>query len=58
MPEVDGLAVVHISRDGTDLYEVADPALAWQQFQHVAWIAKQTDAVKNQITEPTYLENA
>jgi hypothetical protein len=56
MPEVDGLAVVHISRDGTDLYEVTDPALAWQQFQHVAWVAKQTDAVKNQITEPTVLE--
>ncbi len=57
MPEVDGLAVVHISRDGTDLYEVADPALAWQQFQHVAWIAKQTNAVKEQITEPTYLDS-
>jgi len=58
MPEVDGLGVVHVTPDGTDLYLVADPELAWKQFQHVAWIAKQTDAVKSQITEPTYLENA
>jgi hypothetical protein len=56
MPDVDGLAVVHVTRYGTDLYEVADPDLAWKQFQHVAWVAKQTDAVKNQITEPTVLE--
>jgi hypothetical protein len=56
MPEVDGLAVVHITPDGTDLYEIADPDLAWKQFQHVAWIAKQTNAVKEQITDPTVLE--
>jgi hypothetical protein len=56
MPDVDGLAVVHITPYGTDLYEIADPEMAWKQFQHVAWIAKQTNAVKEQITEPTVLE--
>jgi len=56
MPEVDGLAVVHVTQYGTDLYEITDPELAWKQFQHVAWVAKQTKAVKNQITEATVLE--
>jgi hypothetical protein len=56
MPEVDGLGVVHIRPTGTDLYLIHDRYAAWRQFQHVAWIAKQADAVKAQITEPIYLE--
>ena len=56
MPDVDGLAVVHVTAYGTDLYEVADPDQAWRAFQHVAWVAKQTDAIKKQISEPTTLE--
>ena len=53
LPEVDGLAVVHITSTGSDLYEVADPASAWTAFKHVAWLASQMDAIKAQITEPT-----
>jgi hypothetical protein len=53
VPEVDGLAVVHITETGTDLYEVADPASAWTAFKHVAWLATQMDSIKAQITEPT-----
>ncbi|MGH3504489.1 MAG: hypothetical protein ACRDQA_26855 [Nocardioidaceae bacterium] len=52
MPEVGGLAVVHITPTGTDLYRIQDADAAWKQFQHVAWVAKQTDAIKSQITEP------
>ncbi|HET7326989.1 MAG TPA: hypothetical protein VFJ14_06835 [Nocardioidaceae bacterium] len=52
MPEVDGLAGIHITPTGTDLYRVADPDLAWRQFRHVAWVASQTDAIRNHITEP------
>ena len=52
VPEVDGLAVVHITPTGTDVYRIADPDLAWKQFRHVAWVAGQTDAIKNHITEP------
>ena len=56
MPDVDGLAVAHVRQDGTDLYEIQDPEAAWKQFQHVQYVAKQVEAVKNQVTEPTYLE--
>jgi hypothetical protein len=56
MPEVDGLAVVHVTPDGTDLYEIADPELAWKQFQHVAWVAMNADAIKKQIGDLTYFD--
>lgn len=52
MPAVDGLAVVHITSTGTDLYEVTDPELAWKQAQHVMWVGRQEDAIKAHITEP------
>lgn len=51
-PEVDGLAVVHVTPTGTDVYRIADPEQAWKQFRHVAWVASQVDAIKNQIGEP------
>jgi hypothetical protein len=54
MPEVHGLGVVHITPNGTALYLVADPAEAWKSFQHVAFVAKNTDSIKKQITEPLY----
>jgi hypothetical protein len=53
MPEVDGLAGVHVTPTGTDLYRIADPDLAWKQFRHCAWLASQADAIKNQIGEPS-----
>lgn len=54
IPEVERLGVLHIRADGTDLYPVADPAHAWKCFQHVSFIAKQMDLIKQQITEPAY----
>jgi hypothetical protein len=53
MPTVHGLGVVHITESGTDLYEVAAPLEAWDQFRHVMWVAKQTENIKTQINEPT-----
>ena len=53
MPEVDGLATVHVTPTGTDVYRVSDPALAWKQFQHAAWVARQADAIRDQITTPS-----
>lgn len=52
VPEVDGLAVVHVTPTGTDVFRIADPDLAWKQFRHVAWLASQTDLIKNQIGAP------
>lgn len=49
MPQVDSLAVVHITPTGSDVYRVADADLAWKQFQHVAWVASQQQAIKDQI---------
>lgn len=53
MPDVDGLAVVHITPTGTDLYAVADPDGAWKSFTHVQYVAKRIDSIKSHITEPT-----
>jgi hypothetical protein len=55
MPEVDGLGVVHITPNGTEIYLVNDPAEAWKAFTHVAWVAKNVENIKKQIAEPVYL---
>lgn len=52
LPEVDGLAIIHITPTGTDLYEVRDPAEAWKDWLHVAWVAKAEDRIKTQISNP------
>lgn len=54
IPQIDRLGVLHVRADGTELYPVKDPEHAWKCFQHVAWVAKQVDAIKAQITEPMY----
>jgi hypothetical protein len=52
IPEVDSLAVVHVTPTGTDVYRIADPEAAWKQFRHCAWLAGQADAIKDQIGAP------
>lgn len=54
VPEVERMGVLHVRGDGTDLYPVRDPGHAWKCFQHVQFMAKQMDAIKDQITEPMY----
>lgn len=52
-PEVDGLAIVHVTPTGTDVYRVGDPEAAWKDFRHCAWVASRQDAIKNHIGEPS-----
>jgi hypothetical protein len=52
LPESDGLAVIHITPHGTELYEVNDPAAAWKDWLHVLWTAKAEQRIKDQIGNP------
>lgn len=53
VPEVDSLAVVHVTPTGTDVFRIADADLAWKQFRHVAWVASQQQSIKDQISLPS-----
>jgi len=53
MPEVDSLAVLHVTPTGSDLYRIKDPETAWRDWLHVAWVAKSTDRIKSQIGDPS-----
>lgn len=52
MPRIDRLGVVHVTPTGTSLYEVADPAAAWKDAQHVMWVARAKDRIENYLGEP------
>lgn len=52
MPEVDGLAVIHLTPTGADVYRVHDADLAWKQFRHVAWVASQVDVIRDCLGDP------
>ena len=52
MPEVDGLAVVHITEYATELYRFTDAEAAWKDWLHVLWVARAEDRIKAQITSP------
>jgi hypothetical protein len=52
IPAIDRYGVVHISPGETQLHEVKDPAKAWKDFLHAAWIANAADRIKNYLTEP------
>jgi hypothetical protein len=56
MPPVDGLGVVHVQDGVTELYEVAAPGKAWEQFQNVVIAARTLDEIAKQISTPTTLE--
>lgn len=49
MPDIDRLGIVHIRPDGSDLYEVQDPEAAWKDFLHIAYVAKASDRIKEQL---------
>jgi len=53
LPKSDGLAVIHITPAGTELYEVNDPAAAWKDWLHVLWTAKAEQRIKDQIGNPS-----
>ena len=52
MPEVDGLAVVHITEHGTEVYRFTDAEAAWKDWLHVLWVARAEDRIRSQITSP------
>jgi hypothetical protein len=52
LPEIDSLAVVHITPTGTDVYRVKDPKAAWKDALHVFWVANAADRIKDQIGDP------
>lgn len=45
MPEVDGLAIVHITPNGTTFHEVTDPAYAWESFLAVIDVSKRMEFI-------------
>lgn len=53
MPEFDGLAVVHVTPTGTDVFRVADPVAAWKDFLHVLWVARADKRIRDQIGAPS-----
>jgi len=52
MPEVDGLAVVHITEFATEVYRFTDAESAWKDWLHVLWVARAEDRIRAQITSP------
>lgn len=54
LPPIDRLGVIHVTATGTELYPVADPEAAWKDALHVFWVAKATDRIKDQITDPMH----
>ena len=46
MPAIDGLAIVHITPNGTTVHEVIDKDLAWQSFLTVIQLANQMEIIE------------
>jgi hypothetical protein len=51
LPEIDGLAVVHVTDAGTRMHRFADPDAAWKDFLHVAWVANAVPRIDAQLLE-------
>lgn len=45
LPQIDGLAIVHISPEGTTFHEVTDPDYAWESFLAVIGVAKRLELI-------------
>jgi len=52
MPHIDRIGVVHITADGSQLYDLGDVDAAFKVFTHVAWVASKTDWIKGLIGDP------
>jgi hypothetical protein len=51
MPEVAHVGALHVRADGTDLIPLDSSDKPWRTFLHVAWVAKQTEAIKGWVGE-------
>jgi len=56
MPQVERIGVVHVTADGSQLYDLGDVDEAFKVFTHVAWVANKTDWIKGLIGEPMTIE--
>ena len=56
LPETAKVGVLHVREDGTDLLPLDASDKPWRCFLHVAWVAKQTDAIKGWVGEPLHRE--
>lgn len=53
MPTIDGCMVVHITDTGTTAHEVTDPAAAFRDFLHAAWIQRAETRIKGYLRPMT-----
>lgn len=51
MPEVARVGALHVRTDGTDLIPLDSTDAPFRTFLHVAWVAKQTEAIKGFVGE-------
>jgi hypothetical protein len=58
MPEVARVAAVHVREDGTDLIPLESSDKPFRCFLHIAWVAKQSDAIKTWVGQPATLDEA
>lgn len=49
MPEVERVGALHVREDGTDLLPLDSSDAPFRCFLHVAWVAKQTDSIKEMV---------
>lgn len=56
MPEVDGLAVLHVTDSGSLFYKVTDPKYAWESFTQVKWVSDNLPNIQKFIGDATPLE--
>lgn len=51
LPDVDGLAVVHITEAGTRMHRFRDAEAAWKDWLHVQWVANAVPRIEGQLLE-------
>ena len=52
MPRCERLGVLWVTDTDTVLREVVDPAAAWKDFLHVAWVARAKTRIDHYLSEP------
>lgn len=51
LPPTERIGALHVREDGTELIPLDSTDAPWKVFQHVAWVAKQIDAIKGFVGE-------
>lgn len=58
LPEVERVGALHVREDGTDLLPLDSSDTPFRVFLHVAWVAKQTEAIKEMVGTAMHLDGA